>query len=189
MVGFVPSVRPCSKRELELDARHLAAEYYPSLLTWPGAFPILPFFELILPRDFDLDTGVALLSDGVEGITLPDGQVLVSEETYRRATQQNGRARFTIAHEVCHGIKHRTQIKRALIETGGLVFHRRGDLESFRDPEWQANYFAGTLLMPEPSVRKLYESTLRSALVSKMARIFQVSQKAAEVRLSKLGLN
>jgi hypothetical protein len=188
MANYVPRVSPCSKRDLEVHANGLITKYFPYLLSKPGEFPILDFFEHILPRDYSLDTGVELLSDGVEGITWPDGRVLVSEETYRAAARRNGRARFTIAHEACHGIRHRTQIKRALVDTGQLVLHRRADIECFRDPEWQANYFAGALLMPESMVRKLSAEEPRMFLPLTMTDIFGVSEKAAEVRLAKLGI-
>jgi hypothetical protein len=176
-------VSPLSLKEIE-NFTDITIEYLsPELLRKPGSFPILHFFDHILPDEFGLDCGVTDLSDGVEGMTLPDGQVLVSEETYRRASEGVGRARFTVAHECFHGIQHRDQIQRALVDTGELVLHRRGELKPFLDPEWQANEFAGALLMPRRAIAILREQHQRLLLPLVMAETFEVSVKAAEVRL------
>ena len=57
--------------------------------------------------EIGLTPGVDELSDGVEGITWPDGRVMLSEKTYCDAVDGNGRARFTVAHEIAHALHHR----------------------------------------------------------------------------------
>jgi Zn-dependent peptidase ImmA (M78 family) len=133
-----------------------------------------------------LDPGVEELSDGVEGMTFPDGRVILSEETYRGAHDGLGRPRFTVVHECYHGIRHREQIRRALIDSGELVLCRRQIVKPFRDPEWQANAFSGALLMPAPMVRMLAAKQSRSLLPATMREEFGVSTQAAEVRLQVL---
>jgi Zn-dependent peptidase ImmA (M78 family) len=128
------------------------------------------------------------LSDGVEGVTWPDGRVIVSEATYRGAYQGNGRDRFTIVHETYHGIRHRTQIRTKLVHAGQLVLHRRSTIEPFRDPEWQANVFAAAVLMPRSMVHAMAEDVGRHSLVTAMIDVFGVSRKAAEVRVDQLGI-
>jgi IrrE N-terminal-like domain len=186
MNSYVPAVEPLSKRLIERDATFVLMKYYPDLLCEPGIFPVLEFFDHILKDEFHLDSGVELLSDGIEGMTWPDGRVLVSEETYEGADRGIGRPRFTIMHECYHGIKHRQQIKKALVDTGELVLYRRQNIEAFRDPEWQANWFAGAILMPREMVIKLSKKTPRQKLSQVIKDRFGVSLKAAEVRIQKL---
>lgn len=189
MSNYVPAVAPLSRSNIERDAQRVIALHFPTLLTEAKPFPVLHFFDHVLRDEYGLDPGVEPLSDGVEGMTWPDGRVLVSEDTYRGAASGNGRARFTIVHEAYHGIKHRQQIQRALVDAGELVLYRRTDLKPYLDPEWQANTFAGAVLMPEPIVRYLHaRHKSPTYLASVMTQQFQVSLKAAEVRLKKLGI-
>jgi hypothetical protein len=151
----------------------------------PDAFPVLEFFDL-LRDEFGLDPGVEDLSPGMEGATFPDGRVLVSEETYRRAADGFGRARFTIVHEAYHGIRHRDQIARRLIDTGRLVLHRRQTIRTFQDPEWQADAFASAILMPVKMVDLVLEGTPRSYWRRAVADCFGVSTATAGSRLRTL---
>jgi hypothetical protein len=174
-----------SRKEIEWDATFIIQRFQPGLLKKPGRFPVLKLFDA-LSDQYGLDPGVEELSDGVEGMTFPDGRVLLSEETYRGAHEGLGRPRFTVPHECYHGMKHREQIRRALTDVGELVVCRRQNIKPFLDPEWQANAFAGALLMPEPMVRLLASKQRRILLPDAMADTFGVSQKAAEVRLNVL---
>ncbi|HEY1191896.1 MAG TPA: ImmA/IrrE family metallo-endopeptidase [Gemmata sp.] len=190
MSAFVPEVAPLSRADIEQEATAITQRCYPHLLTSPGAFPIVRFFEFILPDMFDLETGVCDLGDDIEGMAFPDGRVFVSEETYRAACRNDGRPRMTMAHESYHGIRHCSQLKTQLVHTGGLVLYRRPSIPAYRDPEWQANVFASALLMPAVAIRKIVEAgnlaTWERATV--IASQFQVSLKAAEVRLKTLKL-
>ncbi len=155
MSAFVPEVSPMSRAEIEQDARQITRACYPHLLDNPGAFPIVEFFDFMLVERYGLQTGVSELGDGIEGMTFPDGRVLVSEETYRNAVDREGRARMTLAHESYHGIRHTSQIRSQLIHSGKVILQRRQSVPAFRDPEWQAKVFAAALLMPASAVRKL----------------------------------
>ena len=186
MNQYVPAVAPLSRAEIEQDATRIITKFKPALLKKPGCFPVLKLFDAL--EDYGLEPGVEELSDGVEGMTYPDGRVLLSEETYRGAYERQGRPRFTVVHECCHGIKHREQIRRALFDTGEIVVYRRQSIKPFLDPEWQANVFSSALLMPAQMVRILAEREHRMLLVSTMAEVFGVSFKAAEVRLKVLGI-
>lgn len=185
MSQLVPVVAPMSRVAIERDATIVVARFQPDLLKRPGCFPVLKLFDA-LSDQYELDPGVEELSDGVEGMTFPDGRVLVSEETYRGAHDGLGRPRFTVVHECYHGIKHREQIRKVLIDTGELVVYRRQSIKPFRDPEWQANAFAGAVLMPEEMVRWLARKEHRMLLPATMAEEFGVSIPAAEVRLKVL---
>jgi Zn-dependent peptidase ImmA (M78 family) len=64
-----------------------------------------------------------------------------------------GRLCFTLAHEAGHWVMHREFIDQAC-RGGGFIFCRTRDA---RKPiEWQADYFAACLLMPEAFVRDAF---------------------------------
>jgi len=189
MSNYVPPVAPMSKRAIEEEATKLVRTHYPHVLREPTEFPVLEFFDHVLREDYQLDTGVDELSDGVEGMTWPDGRVMVSEETYRGAAIGIPRCRFTVVHESYHGLKHVRQIRKALVDSGELVLYRRTTIEAYRDPEWQANYFAGAILMPATMVKRMAAGEGRLILPIAMAEVFTVSVAAANVRLQKLRIS
>jgi Zn-dependent peptidase ImmA (M78 family) len=105
-------------------------------------------------------------------------------------TDMPGRKRFTIAHELGHHFLH-------LLRDGEIV---DGEKNLFRQPkdeqdqrqvspelrrEYQANWFAAALLMPEEEVRAAWAD---SASVKAMALHFNVSETAMVIRLTTLGL-
>jgi IrrE N-terminal-like domain len=186
MSAYVPEVAPMSRKDIEDYADRVNTKYHPGALEQPIPIPVVGFFDYVLYDDYDLETGVADLGDGIEGITYPDGRVYVDARTYEGAVGGNGRARFTIGHEAFHGMRHRKQIRNKLVHSGKLVLHRRNSLPAFRDPEWQANVFAGAFLMPAAMVRLLANDCERDALVDQLMRSFVVSRQAAEVRLKTL---
>lgn len=105
------------------------------------------------------------------------------------------RRRFSVAHEVGHFVLH------YLPERGraGLFTCTSRDMEESAVPaaggaralhvrrEVEANRFAGALLMPEESVRALHRVV--GGRVLSLAKHFQVSAKAMEIRLTQLGLS
>lgn len=190
MNALVPEVAPLSRAQIEQDAYKITRDCYPHLLTSPAAFPIVQFFDFVLgERHKNLISGVAELGDGIEGMTFPDGRVLVSEETYSNAVSGDGRARMTLAHESYHGICHCSQIRTQLVHGGKLVLYRRPSIPAFRDPEWQAKTFASALLLPASAVRLFATKHPRCGLVRAVEQKFQVSRQAAEIRLTTLELN
>ena len=78
--------------------------------------------------------------DGAEGHTCPAGTfIALREDVYRGACNGDGRARFTVAHELGHLVLHAKQpLRRAAA----------GELKPFQSSEWQADMFAAQLLMP-----------------------------------------
>jgi len=108
----------------------------------------------------------------------------LSDETYKALTADVPRARFSLAHEVAHVVLHSTE----LVRLARLPHHQaamlRGDyadLPAYRRVEWQANAFAGALLMPASELLQLENAGELSAIV--VADRFQVSARCAEVRL------
>lgn len=99
-----------------------------------------------------------------------------------------GRRRFTIAHEIGHWQLHRDGAYEAHAR-----FCRSDEVEATgdrarkaRNIEREANQFAAALLMPEELVRSHAEELRRN--VGLLARRFDVSGTAMEVRLDDLGL-
>jgi hypothetical protein len=82
------------------------------------------------------------------------------------------RDQFTIAHELGHYFLHSQQGKIPLIA------FRIVDIDTDR-AEWEANWFAAALLMPEIPFREAFQST--SSIIS-VARKFNVSPQVAEIR-------
>lgn len=103
--------------------------------------------------------------------TYPDkGLILLREEVYEAAAQEQGRARFTLAHELGHLIMHRN-ISFARINP-------QSPPKIYENSEWQADVFASHLLMPEVLISGYSD-------VDEVMRDFRVSRKAAELRLKK----
>ena len=81
-----------------------------------------------------------------EALTVPnENRILIREDIYSRAVEGQGRARFTIIHEIGH----------ALLHGGRSVSYARGEIPTYCDPEWQANAFAGEFLMAYHLVKNM----------------------------------
>ncbi len=138
-------------------------------------FPIMHFLEIVLARFFpDMSLVIVEPEDMPfkEAETVP-GQSLIRirQDVYDAATEGNGRARFTIAHEVGHFLMHTPDsIVLCRMETGTAM-------KAYEDPEWQANTFAGYLLAP---------TALAAGLTwREIGQQFQLSEKAAKVVASR----
>lgn len=140
---------------------------------------------IIRSLGIDLDKK-APLADGISGQIerLPDGRYRISanrkDHYYRR--------RFTMAHELGHWFYHAHLMgdgiddSRAYRSTpDGRFFNARiGPSE-----ETDANRFAASIIMPTDLIREWWEKLQDPA---EMAKTFQVSTKAMEIRLRGLGL-
>lgn len=134
---------PMSRNEISLMAKkiRIIAGSYDKLY-----FDIVEFLEIILPKiDENFTFSVKTIKEMGEchGLTYPDrNEIQIREDVYERACEDNGRDRLTMAHELFHLLQHEKEnISFARISEGGKV-------ESFRDPEWQADAFGGELLIP-----------------------------------------
>jgi Zn-dependent peptidase ImmA (M78 family) len=86
------------------------------------------------------------------------------------------RQRFTLLHEFKHIIDHNNA---ARLYTGGRQ-------SSERQAEIAADYFAGCVLMPRTLLKRAWAAGVQSPAA--VARFFEVSERAAEVRLVQVGL-
>lgn len=108
-------------------------------------FPILQVVEVLLPQydpDFSFEVRERSELGEQHGVTRPElKEMWIREDVYEGARQGVGRDRFTIAHELGHYLLHN--------EPGlARTLKPRGSLQAFRCSEWQANSFAGALLIP-----------------------------------------
>ena len=78
--------------------------------------------------------------------------IYIKESVYEGAIQNNGRDRMTIAHEILHLILHQP--------VALTLYRRTDDLPIYKNPEWQAECFAGELLMPYDQIKDMTEEEI-----------------------------
>jgi len=106
-------------------------------------FPIMDILEFRLGiqhfEEFYLDPCSHEEMDGEEGrVVAGQNCIKLREDVYRGAWNNNGRDRYTACHELAHFLLHR-EVKMARV--------REDNHPIYRDAEWQADTFAGSLLM------------------------------------------
>lgn len=200
MHELVPVVEATSKRKIELLAEGVLSRFDPYLLVSPARVDVQRIFEFLLPTLVpDLVTDFDRLPQGVEGSTEVDvnrkAKSIVSlddldlAETTGDQTKMR-RLRFTIGHETAHALMHVPQFQNSMKpylseqQVSVAVVHR-STLRPFEDPEWQANFCAGALLMPRGPLGLLVQE---GCGLIEIAETFDVNPTAAEVRLKKLGM-
>ncbi len=105
-----------------------------------------------------------------EARTYPNAKLIKIKNTvYEAAANGDGRARFTLAHELGHLDLHKNQEPA----------FSRGDHQVYEDSEWQADTFASEFLMDS---RMINSTDTAQDLVEK----FGVSYTAAALRLKKM---
>ncbi len=116
------------------------------------------------------------------------------------------RVRFSIAHELGHAVLHSDFIRSQRIESieSYLAFTTSLTDEEYSDFEWQANEFAGRLLIPraqlivelhkqvtiliDKGMKDIISSNsdlVRSRLCIPIAKVFEVSEEAIERRIDR----
>ncbi|MFA7415236.1 MAG: ImmA/IrrE family metallo-endopeptidase [Rhizobium sp.] len=133
--------------------------------------PVVDVLEKVLDQKMGLvrfEIGDYLEMEGAEGLTDPTGHFIqIREDVYTRALAGDGRARFTVAHELGHFFLH----------TGiPLARSFKGDgVQIFSKSEPQANQFAAEFLMPRSQL-------WRGISASEVAANHGVSDEAARNR-------
>lgn len=105
------------------------------------------------------------LPESVQGDTdVINNVIRIKESVYDGACDNDGTHRFSIAHEIGHYF---------LMSVLGLKFQRnlnQREIKIYEDPEWQANCFAGELLMPHDFIKGMsIEKIMDECKVSKSA--------------------
>lgn len=181
----VPIVRPLSKDILEYRAKTIISSFCPETLSEAAPFPVLRFCDERLQEDFGVPFAVGHLGRGEEG-RLDGHELTVSEVVYADALRDDGRARFTLAHELAHAVLHANQLRKINdARRGTPILFRREELRASEDPEWQANRFAAALLMPVDAVQFLinaYGISDLDTLAEFIRNDLSVSRSAARIR-------
>lgn len=183
----VPIVSPLSRKHIETIAVEVLRQFQPDCLKTPTPVDLEFLLEFVLPAN-GYYPDIVDLGPSIEGLTDPKSRtVCLSPDVYDDMGNGDGRARFTVAHEIGHVILHAHEIRETMVNRGKDGLARRSDIKPYEDPEWQANAFAGSLLMPESAVREIVSRNTRKA-VSAVANILRVSRAAADIRLRNLQL-
>ena len=133
-------------------------------------FPVMQFLEWFMPqidKDFSLEILPSSEMGNCHGKTYPiDHKIFLREDVYERACNDVGRDRFTVSHEIGHYLMHKpNNVQYARMENPKII-------PAYMNPEWQANTFAGELLVPHHLIAKMDCSTI----VEKCAVSYQVAQ-------------
>ena len=193
---------------LECIARNTLLRYDPAYLNkQPQAVPLEKIIENVFEIDIDYmrltvtgnelgrmiyDNGFTTrfnpAKDNYELVRVSEGTILI-EALLAKNLVQNGRYRFTLAHEFAHWILH----KKLFTGTGIAAATYKTDSLDDDSAEWQANYLAMAILMPAGQVKRGFYQVRAEKLTSdkrimKLADTFEVSKQAMEVRLNGLGL-
>lgn len=136
-------------------------------------FPVVQLLEVGLPgiySDFNYEIIEVHKLPNKYAVTYPSKNLIkIREDVYLGAISGNGRDRFTIAHEIGHFILHKPEnialARNEIVEA----------IPAYKNPEWQANTFAGELLAPPHIIKGL--------TISDVVHMCGVSRKVAEIQL------
>ncbi|MEG3637684.1 ImmA/IrrE family metallo-endopeptidase [Magnetococcus sp. PR-3] len=204
------------KADIEAAANELLMSYhYKFGMEEAPPVPVEEILESLLGLALEFDDLDALLDkEGVLGATWVDERRVVINERLDPTEDPSveGRYRFTVAHELGHWELHR---HLNFDDDGQAILCRS---KSKRDPmEWQADCFAGYLLMPKGDVLRSWEEVFGTHdpydaseelynmqsrfdgedeselglvvdLARDLAEVFQVSGLAMQIRLADMGL-
>ena len=172
---------------LETIARRTLSVYDPMYLNGsPRAVPI----ETIIEKTFGLRIEYQYLTNEARelGRMIYDSGTMLIEAALLEDEKSYGRLRFTLAHELAHYIIH----KQIFSGTGVAAALYNNDTDEDAT-EWQANYLAKAILMPNGQIKRCFYALrpvckTKSEYVCKMAEIFEVSKQAMEIRLKDFAL-
>ncbi|MBL8299949.1 MAG: ImmA/IrrE family metallo-endopeptidase [Rhodanobacteraceae bacterium] len=137
-------------------------------------FPICKVLEFALPSvwpDFALTVGAIAEMGDCHGETVPERtEIRLREDVYAGLRAGKGRDRFTAAHELGHLLLHGSVGLARRMVASSLI-------KPYRNSEWQANMFAGALLVPVSAVRS-------AGTPEQLAQMCGVTEDAAKVRIS-----
>jgi hypothetical protein len=189
MAKPVPMVRPRSANEIERAADRILEKHGKSTLAGKEPFDIVRFVDGPLEDLCEIEFEVQDLGPNIEG-RFENRTLILSTRVYQGAVRGRNRDRFTTAHECGHAVLHANELDVINEwQRGKVALFRREDIVAYRNPEWQANQFAGAVLMPLAGVRAVLANgpcLSASIATSLVAATFRVSEQAAEIRVNKL---
>lgn len=191
IIGF--TALPMSANDIGDEANKILRKHQGSVLFRPESVNVEWLVELVLSEygyclELKPDT---YFEDNIEAVTdFQTRKVYIREDTYNKLGKDDGRARYTLAHECGHVVLHTEQWLHKLATAARAVDITK--VKPFISPEWQANKFAAALLMPEQTFWPAYcdlvqeEDMLNEFEIQELASIFKVSWTAVEKRIESL---
>jgi len=173
-----------SREEIEEIAEKLREKYVPETHFCIDILTLVEFklhkafkgFEFEVLPDSELIDESGNYTEAVTDLSKPS--IKISETTYKKLSEGDGRSRFTLAHEVGHLILHMNHRHYKLMHRyHGDYRTPTNDENKNQSAEWQANVFAASLLMPAKLVRKIQTA-------NDVSNIFGVSKQTAEIRFN-----
>ena len=182
-----------SYREIEREAMmtRRTLGYSPDERLPSNFFEALSGFRTGSRQQLLTEYSVEELCEGVEAQTYfraqprPTIVIALSEETYDELQVERPRARFSAAHELGHAVLHYRELvrlSRIPHSEAALLRGSIGELPAYSDAEWQANAFAGALLMPAAALKSL-EDEVWALEAREIANAFGTSLTSARYRL------
>ena len=142
-------------------------------------FPLIEFVEFIMPKFIDkkfyLEIRTIEEMPNYYAQAIPgEHKIILRQDVYDGVIEGDTRSCFTLAHEIGHYILHKHE---------NIIILNRNDpnfknlsIRDFEKPEWQANTFAGELLVP---YGKILDFTPEQISI-----YCGVSRQVAEIQLS-----
>jgi len=149
----------------------------------PAEFPFDVESTVEFLLEFDLNLG-ADLPKGILGLTNFDRRLV----SVSGSITNDGRRRFTVAHEIGHIVLHRSILEAGLVQPSMFISESAAAAQD-DSMEWQANFFAAALLMPREAVAARFGRDARAGRLvapERVADAFGVSREAATIRLQEL---
>jgi len=184
-----------SKTDIEQSAIRMLSQFLPSAIKQPETVNIEYLFEIVIPEHYKIKTEYCDLSGlgyNVLGYTNAQLKKSFIDKSLSDYEDHSTRRLFrsTVAHEIKHCVKH-VQILNYFKsictdkDDDNLYRREKSTIKPYEDPEWQAWFFAGALLMPSHHILTLHK---RGCSVGEMADIFDVNPAFVSSRIRRLGL-
>lgn len=136
-------------------------------------FPVVQFLELVVPElvdNFNIEiVEMNELPDKYAETIPSENLIRIRSDVYDGACNDNPRDRFTLAHEIGHLFMHdSSSVTLCRLSHGS-------ELPAYQNPEWQANTFAGYLLMTPECISNLN--------IKEICEECKVSRRSAEIQM------
>jgi Zn-dependent peptidase ImmA (M78 family) len=210
----IPKVKFLKTEEIEAEAENLLKEYY-EIIKPTNIIPIN--MDLIIEKVLNLNLHIDNLQrfydikDVIGTLSIESRQIMIDESL----CSIEGRFNFTCAHELGHWQLHRQYLINKQNQLALFTPRRKTSIvcrsSCKKEPiEWQADYFAGAVLMPRETFVNVFaellsrfridikkpgyteklrkHQTLLKVVIQKLSGRFKVSKEATRVRLNILGL-
>ena len=133
---------PLSVKDIADIARRVREDYK---IKNGDCFPILEYINYLYDQEL---LGIAILDDNDPYLdkdtpavyNAADNFIYLKESVINEIECENYRSNFTLAHELFHYLQNQIL---------NFTFEEVEDRKTYEDPEWQANCFAGELLLPD----------------------------------------